>query len=475
MQNDIIELNCHSIDNEGRAIARDGTNRVILVENALAKSKVRAEITELKKNYAIARAIEVLEPSPFQIEAKCAYFNYCGGCTWQNVDYQEQLAYKKQILFDALTRIARIDKENPLLNFNVKAAENIFEYRNKMEFSFGKSKKNELVLGLKSAKSHNVIKVECLLIDSKVNTLIHRLEELCKEYRLESFNEVNSNVFGFLRHAIVRMSKNKNNEIKDFMLEIITYPRQEYNKAIQNICEKIKAEFPFITGIIHSSRKNLLPLAYGEQNVLTIGKTLIDEEIQIETTTSKDCINFKHSNQSFFQVNTNEASALYSATVELILSNPIKTIADIYCGVGGIGISAASALVKLGKEYNLFGLETMQHAIKLAIINARDAQVEAQFTQGNAKNLSKFIEKIQKLDAIILDPPRAGIDKMSMQCLLKKQIPYIILVSCNPATLSRDLKELQDQYSIESIQAFDFFPHTPHVESLVLLKHKEKL
>ncbi len=465
-----LELYCTSIDNEGRAIARDETNRVILVENALPKSKIRAKITEIKKNFAKAVCVEVLEKSPHEIKPKCNYFSNCGGCTWQNLDYTEQLVCKKQIIFDALTRIAKLDKTSPLLDFSVQASNNVYEYRNKMEFAFGKNQANDLVLGLKSAKSHNIIPVECNLTKPIVTQVIARLAELCKEYRLDAFSENKNKIEGFLRHAVVRVSENENNEISNFLLEIITYPRQEYNKALQTICAKIVKEFEFITGIVHSTRKNLLPLAYGEHTVCTQGKISITDEVHIHTPNITKKLNLKHTHQSFFQVNSKGASDLYSAVVKLVLENNIKYIADIYCGVGGIGIACASTLNSLGIDYSLHGLETMPHAIKLAKENAQHAEIEADFTCGNAKNLYKFLEKLPELDAVILDPPRAGIDKTSMQTLLKKQIPYLILVSCNPATLARDLKELESKYSIVSIQAFDLFPHTPHVESLCLLK-----
>ncbi len=466
MQNkNTLKLEPHSIDHEGRALARDPNNRVVLIENALPQSQVLVEIKETKKNYALAQSLEILKASPFMIEAKCPHAQRqakekCGGCTWQDLDYTKQLEYKKQILVDALTRIGKISKENELLNFEVNPSKYQFNYRNKMEFAFSQDLSGALVLGLKSAKSHEVIEVDCVLCHALINKVMHRLNFLCNEENLPIYSDNK----GYLRYVNTRTSTQKG-KIKDFLIEIISYPNAQYNSKLYEICRTIQNEFPEITGIVHSIRKNSLNIAYGETIVATFGKNYLTENLKIQNFD----ITLKHSSQSFFQVNSFACEDLYTAIVNIALSLDIKNICDIYCGVGGIGIAITKAFSLAKRPYNLFGLELMKGAIKLAEENAKNAGIEAVFTLSNANRLGQFLKACKKLDLIILDPPRAGIDKKSIDILKQANIPYILLVSCNPASLARDIALLQN-YEIKKIEAYDLFPHTSHVESVCLLR-----
>ncbi len=462
-----LELKGFSVDHEGRAIARDTNNRVILIENALPESTVLVEIKEEKKNYAIGEAIETISQASFQIKPKCVHAlrnakERCGGCTWQDMEYNKQLEYKKQILIDALARIGKIAKDSPLLDCEIVASRYQYNYRNKMEFAFSKDLAGNVILGLKASKSHEVLSVNCELSHKIINKVMHRLAFLCKEANLAPYDENT----GYLRYANTRTSLEKG-RLKDFLLEIITYPNSKHNAKLYEICKMLQSEFSEITGIVHSVRKNALNIAYGESVVGRFGTTFLVEKLQLEGFN----LSLKHNAQSFFQVNSYGAEDLYSSIVRIVRGLDIKNIADIYCGVGGIGIAIAKAFKLANRPYSLHGLEITKQSIQLAEENAKSAEIEASFVLANASKLGAFLRDIKALDLIVLDPPRAGIDKRSLEILKKSKIKYILLVSCNPATLARDIAYL-DNYEVKSLQAFDLFPHTSHVESLSLLELK---
>ncbi len=452
-----------NLDSEGRGIGRDEKERVVFVENALPNSQVRVQITQEKKNFAFAEVLETLEKSPFEVEASCPYFTDCGGCTWQNLDYDKQVEYKEELIRNSFNKTAKMLLPE---NFKIHPALSLTSYRNKMEFAFGMNHK-EVVLGLKKRKSHEILPVKCELCAPIVNQVIERLCALANEYSLPAFviqGSKQTSYKGFLRHAVTRRSSNT----KDFLLEIITFPMPEHNKDLYAICKQLKQEFPELTGIVHSTRRNTLPLAYGEKTIARFGKETIDEKLKIND--SKLDISYSH--QCFFQVNTRMAELLYSKLTDIAKNLEIKSIADIYCGVGGIGIALSKTLKDQGINGFLCGLESMPKAVEFARENAEKQGLKSEFVHADAKQLSKFLKNYGKLDCLVLDPPRAGIDKESMETLLRIKAPYLFFVSCNPASLARDINLLKDYYTIENFESFDFFPHTPHVESLLLLKRK---
>ncbi len=406
----------HTLDHEGRGLARDEENRVIIIENALLESKVRVEIDREKKNLAFAHTLEVLEKSPYEVDAPCKDAKECGGCTWQDFDYNEQIKTKKKIVLDAFSKIAKYSLPE---NFSVNKASKTFKYRNKMEFSFGFDENDKEVLGLKKKASNACIEVDCLLCKPIINRIIRRLQMLCFSEKLEVFFAEHKEPKGFLRSVVVRT----NEDNSSLLLEIITFPRPAFNQDLYNICRTLKEEFPEITGIVHSTRKNLLPIAFGEKAIAQFGSKEMKENMKI----GQENLDFNYGYQSFFQTNTQEASLLYSKAIELVKSLDVKKFADIYCGVGGVGISIAHAFAKNGKKTKLLGLEINKQACEFAKRNAEKLSLDAEFTLADAKSLSKFLKMNKGLDLIILDPPRAGIEKESLAALLKAKIKNIFI------------------------------------------------
>ncbi len=461
MSKENISIQIDGTDSEGRGIGRDEKNRVVFIPYALPKSLIEAKIIEEKKNFAFAEIVQTIKKSPYETEAACDNFPTCGGCTWQHLEYSQQVFQKQENVKNALEKIAHLPLPS---NYKFHPSESRLNYRNKMEFSFGSEKEGQkILLGLKKSKSHDIVSTDCLLSNSSTNKIVHRLEELVNWHSLPVYHSSTNS--GFLRYAITRESAKTN----DFLLEILTYPNNSYNQTLYSICKKLKEEFPKITGIVHSIRKNKLDIAYAEKTVARFGKEEIEEIMKI----NNNNLSFSYSNQSFFQVNTQMAEKLYSRLVTLAENLEIQTIADIYCGVGGIGISLAKALQKTKKDVFLYGLESMPKAVQHAKKNAEKAQINAEFSLGNAKNLSSFFKKNPEIECIILDPPRQGIDKQSMKTLLNLKKPYLILVSCKASSFARDIALLAEEYSIKHIESFDLFPQTPHVENLAILSLKK--
>ncbi len=461
----MIEIFVDSCDSEGRGVGRDSENRVIFIENALPKSRVRARVYDERKSFALAECVEIIEESPHKTQARCEHFSKCGGCTWQELAYDAQVHYKQDIVRNAFEKIAKQAIEIPYV---INKATQLSSFRNKMEFAFGYDIKNrKTVLGLHKKKSHEIISVNCALCDENVNVVISRLEELVNEYNLPVFRNKNDRVEGFLRHAVTRVTHGRE-DTQLFVLEVITAQSNKYAEALHEIFERLYEEFQFITGMIHSVRRNNFSLAYGEKTYATFGRPYLEEVVHVNT----NPLRLQHSHQSFFQVNTSMTSLLLSRMADFLHDIEINSLADIYCGVGGMGIALAKTKQSEGKETQVFGLETMPKAIEFARKNAQINLVNAGYYVGNAKDLEPFLKKCGTLDLVLLDPPRAGIDKETMQVLRQALIPHILIVSCDPASLARDVLRLNDSYVLDKIESFDFFPHTAHIETLALLKRK---
>ena len=340
-----------------------------------------------------------------------------------------------------------------------------------MEFAFslenGKQK-----LGLRKRNSHEIIEItDCKLMDKKAMEILAVLRGITKDYSEK-----------FLRYAVLR---NFNNE---WTLELITYPFSKNKEKIEQnliiLCyEKLQN---LIKGLIHSIRKNSLDVAYGEEIIKLYGNTELFENLLIKEQKNT----FSLGNTSFFQVNTQMTEILYSVIYELaslVLPKENGQLWDIYCGLGSIGLSLVNLLEQNEKRNSVYtkdisvcteqykkpfllGVEVVDQAIQLAKQNALNISCNfAKFEVNSAKNLEQYFKRFSLPNLLILDPPRAGVEEQAIQAILKYLPQYIIYVSCNPATLARDLALLSEKYQLCVIQPVDLFPHTPHVETVVLL------
>lgn len=459
-----IELNIEDLAYGGRGIARKH-NFVFFVNGAIPGQKINAQITKKKSNYAEARLLEVKQESQFAVSAKCCHFGSCGGCSLQNYQYEQQILAKKDQVKDLLERIGKFS------NFEIfptLPSPDIFYYRNKMEFTFARKKwlsreemeevkiyqDKPLYLGFhaKGLFSKVIDLVECHLVNPIAIDILSFVRKLACDSNLQAYSTADHS--GFWRFLIFRIGI----QTDDIMVNIIT---SEYDQKIAQKLLNIKQKFPQITSLINGTTTSKSSVAFCEQEHLLDGKDYITDKIGEYT--------FKISANSFFQTNTKQVKILYDAVLEYCDVQGNETIYDFYCGAGTISIYL-SKFVK-----RVVGFESVSAAINNARENCQINGVKnCSFVLGDLKDAYKstndFIQNYGAPDVIILDPPRGGMHPKTIQAVMSLNPKRIVHVSCNPATLARELLELcVEKYRLIKVQPIDMFPHTAHIEAVAQL------
>lgn len=481
-----------SMSHDGRAVGKiedtlfcphsPYSGMAVFVENGLIGQTVRAELTAQKKNFLTAKSIEIIEQSPFAAAGICSHQNECGGCAWQNLAYEKQVQEKEAQIKNALKRLGKIQNFDeyfyPLLSPLSTGNTTLF-YRNKMEFAFA-LQNGRLCLGLRKKNSNEIVEVtDCKLQNSHAMKILAVLRTVLQDFQHD-----------FYRYAVLRFFQNT------WTVELITYPysKQHKNKEKQSILACYEALKDYVSGLVHSERKAKTDIAYGEKVVQEFGKTVLIEKLNI----AEQDIQFKLGNSAFFQVNSKMAEMLYQVVYDfaaLVLPQKNAHIWDFYCGIGSIGLSLANLCRENKKNFFLeyvrtlsvnktsytykkpflLGVEVVEKAISLANENAELNQCTfVRFACAASKKLQTFFKQYSLPHLLILDPPRSGIEEEALSAILQYQPQFLILVSCNPTTLARDLTKLTPKYSIKAIQGVDLFPHTPHVETVVLMSKVDK-
>ncbi len=469
MNKEIIQIELTSLSHDGRAVGRLDA-RVVFVEHALPGQTVRAAITKSKKNFAEATCLEVLQDAPDSISAPCPHADICGGCSLQTMSAATQLHWKERIVHEAMTRIAKLAPEQSACIAPIVPSPQAWEYRNKMEFAFGQGEDGSLVLGMRGKGSHTVVPVpHCKLMPQGCMDVVRQVTALCKEAKLQAWVPTNKehgqDKPGILRHLIIRRPHTLSPEgTPQLLVNLITAPAgtnlrlriSRLGQDLMNLCSNV-------TAFVFEERRNNTMIAQGEHVISKIGNTLLREEL--------GDVQYTLGYNTFFQINTPAAQALCTEINTLAtLDMPEKDTVclwDLYCGVGAPGLS----LVRhLGSEKTtVYGVEINPKAIEIAKKTAQGLNYTAHYEAGDTK---KVISKWPTPDCILLDPPRTGMAPEVVEQVKQSQAERIIYVSCNPATLARDIALLSDAYELKKLTPLDFFPQTPHVESCVLLIKK---
>ncbi len=453
------ELKIEKLAFGGFGVARV-ENYVIFIKNAIPGDFVRAKISKRKTSYAEARLIEIINPSNIRIKAECPFFNYCGGCTWQNMSYENQLLFKRAIVQESITRLAGIDD---CVVSPVAASDNALGYRNKMEFSFSDNRwllpeelgdmsiSKSFALGLHVPGTFDkILHIDhCLLQSETANNILAYVSEYAQKNNLQPYG-IRSHK-GFLRFLMLRESS-YNGKI---MVNIIT--AYEDTDKLKPLSSGLMKQFPQIASVVNNINGKLAQIAVGEYEIVLAGESHIQEKL--------GGMYFNVSANSFFQTNTFQAEKLYKYALEFAGLTGSEFVWDLYSGTGTIGLILAK-----NAKYVL-GFEVVESAVEDAFKNAREHQVEnINFIAGDL--LHKLRDAQPHPDVLITDPPRSGMHEKVTRYITEIKPKKIIYVSCNPTTLARDLKILKSQYTIEKIQPVDMFPQTYHIETVVKLKLK---
>ena len=437
-QNNLYEIEIFNLGDSGEGVGKF-QNFTVFVDNALPGEIVLAKIICVKKNYAVAKIEKILQKSPQRTEPVCKKFFLCGGCQLQHLNYSAQLSFKKQKISDAVTRIAKL---NNIKIFDTIGMQNPLNYRNKMQFPVGKN----FVCGCYAKNSHKIIDLDnCLIQHENNNKILRAVKKIVKNLKIPAYDEITGK--GVLRHICGRVGFN------ELMIILVTATKNLPHEKI--FVENVLKVFPQITSIQQNIQPQKNNIILGNQTKILFGQNNISEKISN--------LNFKISAKSFFQVNTKQTEILYQTALDFAELSGKEIVIDAYCGTGTISLFLAKNAKKV------FGIEIEKSAIDDAKKNALNNKISnAEFIVGDAVKIipQLYAEKIFA-DVVIVDPPRAGCDKKVLETFAAMNPKKIIYVSCNPATLARDLKILSDlNFSAKKIQPVDMFPFTSHVESV---------
>lgn len=449
VRNGIYTIEISSLGHSGEGIGRY-QGFTVFVAGALPGEQVRAKITVVKKNYAIGQLQEITQPSPDRIEPKCAIYAACGGCQLQHLEYGAQLAVKRQTVVDAIERIGKMAdvKVHPAIG----AAEPWY-YRNKMQFPIGKAG-NELAIGCYAQGTHQIINTEdCLIQHAANNRIAEEVRQTATELGLSTYDEATGK--GVLRHVLGRVGSATGEVMVVLVTATDELPRKE--AIIDRLTKRIQG----LVSIAHNVNSLRTNIILGKRTKTIWGKDTIADRLGEFV--------FDISAQSFFQVNNAQTEVLYSKAVEYAGLTGSETVIDAYCGTGTISLFLAK------QAASVYGIEIVVPAIENAKRNAERNKVgNVEFIAGDAVEvMPKLYAQGIRPDVIVVDPPRAGCEHPVLETFARMRPERIVYVSCNPASLARDLAVLSELgYQTEEIQPVDMFPQTYHVECCVLLQRK---
>jgi 23S rRNA (uracil1939-C5)-methyltransferase len=442
-----LELTVDSLAYGGNGVARlDGF--VVFVRRGLPGDTVRARVTKVQRRHAEALATEVLAPGPQRVAAPCAHFPACGGCRFQDLAYDAQLAEKERWVRDSLARLAGIVE--PPLEPIVPAASQ-FGYRNKLEYSFTQLEAGASLGFHKAGRWDEVLDIErCWLTTDLGNAVRNRVRDWAREEKLPAYDQETQE--GYLRHFVVREGRNTG----QVLVQLVTARGERFDR--ERFIEVLR-EFSEVKSIHWSVNRGVAEVTNLPTEVLW-GDDAIEEEV--------GGLRFRVRPNAFLQTNTEMAEQLYALAAEFAQLSGGETVFDLYCGIGTIGLSLARSAL------TVWGIDISEESIACAIENAElNATGNAAFFAGNVGEvLRELRDRAGDPDVVVVDPPRAGLAGKALKRLGEIGAPRIVYVSCNPTTLAADLQRLAEDFGYALVRArpVDMFPHTPHVECVALLE-----
>ena len=480
-KNDIFDLEITDMGVDGEGIGHfDGMT--FFVKDALIGDVIRARVTKLKKNYGYARVEEIVKPSDFRVEPACTHHRRCGGCQIQALSYEKQLEFKQEKVRGNLIRIGGFSAEEiDAKMLPVVGMEHAFRYRNKAQFPIGTDKDGNLVAGFYAARTHSIIPVEdCLLGVEENAPILTAVKEWMLANGVTAYDEGTGK--GLLRHVLIRFGFTT----KEIMVCLIINGRSLPAQA--DLIARLEKMEGMTSISINVNTKNT-NVILGDVTECIWGQAYITDYIHLRETgdvlagagaefaITDTAVAYRISPQSFYQVNPVQTEKLYSTALEYAGLTGEEYVWDLYCGIGTISLFLAQ------KAKKVYGVEIVPQAIEDAKNNAKLNGIEnAEFFVGKAEEvLPEFYSKLKEDDAmlrpdvIVVDPPRKGCDNACLETMLKMQPKRIVYVSCDSATLARDLRILCDGgYELEKVRAVDQFPHTGHIETVCQLNFMGK-
>lgn len=441
-KNDDLEVNISDIGYEGEGIAKiDGYTT--FVKGGLKGEKVKIKMLKVNKDYGFAKLVEVLEKSEERDEPICSVFGKCGGCSLQHINYEAQLDYKTNTVRNTLRKA---------LGYDVDVEQTIgmgipYNYRNKAQYPVVDDK-----IGFFAGRTHALIENEkCYIQNETSDKLAKDAFKILRKYNISSYNEKSGK--GCLRHIITRIGIHTG----ELMLVLVTNEKNIKHK--DEIVSELTKEYPTIKSIIQNVNMQNTNVILGNECVILYGQEYITDILGE--------YKFKISPLSFYQVNPVQTEVLYNIAKEYANLQGTETVFDLYSGIGTISIFIADNAKKV------YGVEVVEQAVFDAKENTEINEIRnVEFIQGEAEVIvPEMYKEGKKADVVFVDPPRKGCDEKLLETIKEMKAQKVVYISCNPATLARDLKYLTDNgYEIKKVQPVDMFPQTSHVENVVLLE-----
>ncbi|MCM3766815.1 23S rRNA (uracil(1939)-C(5))-methyltransferase RlmD [Neobacillus niacini] len=446
-RNDYIDAVFEDLTHDGAGVAKvDGYP--IFVPNGLPGEKAKVKVIKVNKSYGVGRLVELYKRSPFRVDIPSSEKHKYGGCQLEHISYEGQLKYKENQVRQVLARIGKLEEVvvHPIMGMDAP-----FHYRNKAQVPVGE-KDGKLIAGFFKPRTHEIVDTDESLIQlPEVNQAIQAVKEICNELKIPAYHEESHK--GVLRHIMARFGK----QTGELMVVIITKTSEIPQK--NRLVEEIAARLPKVKSIVHNVNSKRTNVILGEKTTVLWGSEVIYDYI--------GDVKFAISTRSFYQVNPVQTKVLYEKALEYADLKGEENVIDAYCGIGTISLFLAQ------KAKKVFGVEVVSDAIEDARRNAAlNAMNNVEFAVGEAEAvIPKWYKQGNAADVLVVDPPRKGCDEALLQTIIEMKPKKVVYVSCNPATLARDLRILEDGgYKTLEVQPVDMFPMTTHVECVVQLK-----
>ena len=465
-KNQILQVNIEDISADGNGIGKiDGY--ILFIKDALIGDIVEARITKVKKNYGYARVERIIEPSPYRVTPVCEYSRSCGGCQLQALSYDKQLSFKQQKVTNNLVRIGGFDAEyidsimEPIVGM-----EEPIRYRNKAQYPFGTDKAGRTITGFYAGRTHSIIEnTECYLGVEDNKEILKIVLEYMKDAGIKPYDEETGR--GIVRHVLIRKGFNTGELMVCLVINADSLPKKEL------LCERL-AKIDGMTSISVSINKADTNVIMGDNYTTIWGQDTIKDVMYVRSAKNDfaecidDGITYDISPLSFYQVNPVQVERLYGIAIDYAELSGSEEVWDICCGIGTISLSMAS------RAGFVHGVEIVPQAIEDAKHNAVNNNISnADFICAAAEEYLPEHKDSIRADVIVLDPPRKGMDERALRVIIDTAPDRIVYVSCDSATLARDLRILCDGgYELRRVRACDMFPHTVHTEAVCQLVHR---
>ena len=451
-KNDLFTVTIEDMSEDGAGIGKtDGYTW--FVKDGVIGDVVEAGVTKMKKNYGFARLVRIITPSPFRIAPRCPVARQCGGCQLQAMSYEEQLRFKERKIRSNLSRLGGIPEDQIPME-PIMGMEDPWRYRNKAQFPFGRDKDGEIVTGFYAGRTHSIIPQEdCLLGIEENKDILEIIKNFMKEYKIEPYDEAEHR--GLVRHALIRKGFATGQLMVCLVINGKKLPRAEV------LTERLLA-VPGMTSISYSVNEERTNVILGREVTHLCGPGYITDRIGE--------VSYRISPLSFYQVNPVQTRKLYETALEFAGLEGGETVWDLYCGIGTISLFLAQ------KARKVCGVEIVPQAIQDARENARlNGMENVEFFVGKAEEVlpEQYERNHIRADVIVVDPPRKGCDERCLETIVKMQPRRLVYVSCDSATLGRDVKYLREHgFELTRARGCDMFAWSVHCECVVRLERK---